>query len=510
MRREQTAAVGLVVLLGLALLVWIGLTLRGRGLRDTVRIAVRVGDARGIVADADVRMQGVVVGRVEQVGLDAAGEPLLTLRIDRDAVPDDNDQIRIVAPLISFTPPYVEMTRRPGGAPVVGTPPLFRGETEPQLADLIPQVQRTLANLNELTASMTGLTRNFERLAGDPRLRAGLIGAAQNLRRMSDHFVVASANFARLSARGDGIADDLAASVAAARRAASHFDEVMGELRGISDEIEKTVAIARDTLTEFRGTGTEVRAAIADARTELRGVLDGVRTSLERLDGVLAETRSLVADPTLREDLRATAANVRETTATLSQIATDVRALTADEQLRAELRATLTGLRQATEEASAAFRRINELIGRGSQAARGVIQGFQRLGDAELGIDLTRGLSPGTNRLDINARVPWNERDWLVLGLHDATETNKFNLQLGRWIGSGWGVRYGLYASRLGIGLDLGTPFRPSVSLNLFGLDDPRWEVRGYVPLSPDLDVALGVDGLFRQNNPMIGVRLRR
>ncbi|MBI3910705.1 MAG: MCE family protein [Armatimonadetes bacterium] len=510
MRENQAVVVGLVVLLAAALLVSIGLALRGFGRYGAAyQIEVRVLDARGIDEDAEVLFQGVEVGRVARVRLLEDG-PRLLLRIDRRVRPDSNDRITIVSPLIGFAPPFVEITRQPGGEPVVGSPPVYQGTAEPQLADLVPKVRQALDSLNDLTTRMADLTGSFDKLVGDPRLRRALLASAGNLERMSGNFVVASENFVRLTRRSPAILDEMNETVRAARRAAGQFERMVGQLQQVAHQATGALEQAEGALTEFRGAGQETRGLVAENRERLRELMQGLRGSLEQLNGTLADTRALVGNPELRTNLERTSANVRDASDTLRKIVEDVRGITGDVKVQEDLRSAVTGLRAATEEAGSAFRRINEILGRSEQVARTARAGLKRLGQAQIGAELVRGFHPAMNRLDVNAYIPWGRRDFIQLGLYDATESNKFNLQLGRPLGGDVALRYGLYASRLGFGLDFGRPGRRYTALNLYGLDNPLFDIRGYVPLSKELDLAIGVDRLFQRSTPVLGVRFRR
>jgi hypothetical protein len=83
------------------------------------------------------------------------------------------------------------------------------------------------------------------------------------------------------------------------------------------------------------------------------------------------------------------------------------------------------------------------------------------------------------------------------------------NLQVGRPLGAN-SLRYGLYASRLGIGLDVGPPSHPRLSADLYGTDEPHLDVAARARLGRGLDLKLGVQSLFGDNAPMIGVTMRK
>jgi len=122
--------------------------------------------------------------------------------------------------------------------------------------------------------------------------------------------------------------------------------------------------------------------------------------------------------------------------------------------------------------------------------------------------DLLQRTRPGRTRLDLDATVP-TRAGFYRLGIYDFSERNRLNLQIGRRLGAGRTVRYGFHASRLGIGLDLGSPRRPWLETDLYSLRDPHLDVRGSHRLSDDLDLTVGVDDLLGTNAPIFGLRWR-
>jgi hypothetical protein len=96
------------------------------------------------------------------------------------------------------------------------------------------------------------------------------------------------------------------------------------------------------------------------------------------------------------------------------------------------------------------------------------------------------------------------------LGLFDFGENTRFNAQAGQAVRPGIWTRYGIHASKLGVGLDIGRPERPPFTLDLYGVDRPRVDLRGYIPVGGSLDVSLGLDNATRSPDPVFGLRYRR
>jgi phospholipid/cholesterol/gamma-HCH transport system substrate-binding protein len=97
----------------------------------------------------------------------------------------------------------------------------------------------------------------------------------------------------------------------------------------------------------------------------------------------------------------------------------------------------------------------------------------------------------------------------LELGLYDFADRNKLVAQYGTDVGLGL-FRYGIYASKLGAGLDLGLGARSSLQLDLYDPNRLQFDVRALVDLNKDFALWVGADSLFRKSTPMIGMRLKR
>jgi hypothetical protein len=126
-----------------------------------------------------------------------------------------------------------------------------------------------------------------------------------------------------------------------------------------------------------------------------------------------------------------------------------------------------------------------------------------------LAVDLAQEANPGRLSLDLNGYLPRKGAGFYQIGINDFTEGNKVNLQLGQPLGATW-LRYGLHASELGVGFDIGSPTHPGFSADLYGLNEVQLDLRGRARVAPSLDLSFGVRSLFDRNAPMVGVTWRR
>ncbi|HEY5790357.1 MAG TPA: MlaD family protein [Gammaproteobacteria bacterium] len=320
--RPAYALVGLfVLLLGGALFasaVWLG---AGHGeLQSDYYHAYLEESVIGLNVKSSVRYRGVDVGRVSRIELD----------------PDDPGRVRLLLSLDAGTPvsvatvarlatigitglAYVELRggtrdsaplRAAAGAayPVIPTEPSLRGQLEQAAPDLLAEVRATLqalgaatertralfsdANLEALGSILADLQRLGAMLAGRSEQLAGGI---DDLGRLLEHGVAASARFPALVERADGTLVRLEQAALAAGEASQAINQLAGRL---------DIAVARlsgSTLGEVERaaglTSQELQRFAVDTQPELLGLIEELRSaalSLRRLGRELEHDPSLV------------------------------------------------------------------------------------------------------------------------------------------------------------------------------------------------------------------------
>jgi phospholipid/cholesterol/gamma-HCH transport system substrate-binding protein len=530
MRVNDALKVGVAVLIALAALIYVTFALpRAFQGRNTYEVKVAFDDARGIAEGAPVRVSGVDKGTVSDIDFDSRlGKPVLTLRIKSDYPLGPNDAIRIAGGLIGFNPPWVEIT--PGGRVTADPAPggIRTGDSGPNTDKLVSQGEKLLSNLTTLTERMTTLTDNMTRIAGDPRLRTSLVRTLVNLDKLSGTGVDIARNMKSATAQADRLIASFQGTATSLDRTLRRADTLLAGFRGTATQsealmkdaravmqrtntvVENTGELMKDTRTVIQNAGglvTETRTTLAENRVKLAQVLDSLNASLKNLDKTLTEATAFLTDEQMRADLKATAANTREATANLQKITADLESLTGDPQAQEDLRATIGNLRAATEEATEVFRRVRGVLGGGGQTAKNITQ---RLQEAELRAEVVRTGRSERTRVHTDATLPWSANTFYRLGLFDFGENTRINAQAGQQLRRNLWVRYGIYASKLGAGVDFGSRQRPSASVDLFGLDRPRLDLRGNIPLNRSLDLTIGVDRVFQAPDPVFGVRYHK
>ncbi len=532
MPMTDSARVGLTVLVAAGALgggyLWLTGSLHSP---DTYTQRVSFDNAQGVQKGAPVRVQGVDMGRVEEIALGADQKPVMLLRVRGGADgyrihPEDG--IRIVGSLVGFTQPFIEIT--PGGrrAAVVQPGGVLPGESGTSQDQVLAQSDQLLHNMNELTTRLNTITAGFARVTKDGRLADDLAKTVHNFAKASDSGVVVARNMEQATGRVDRLISSFESTSGSLNATLKRADKLFVDLRGTAGESQALMRDARgvvkdtgelvrssqgvvqhtdETIKNANGLVTDTRTFIALNRSQLQEVVNSLNSSLKKLDSTLTEAQGFLGDKRLQGDLKETAANVKEATENLKKITVDVRTLTGDPKVQEDLKVTVTNLRDATEQAAELFRRVRGVIGGGGKTAKTVAQ---KVADAQFKADVLRTVNSNRTRFDFDATIPWSQNTFYRAGIFDFGEANEFNIQAGRRLRSNVWARYGIHASKLGGGLDFGSPNHPYFSIDVFGVDQLRADLQGNIPVTPYLDLTLGVDKAFNNPDPVFGIRYHK
>ena len=486
MRWSTAAGVGVVVVAAAAILVAAYVLLQSAGvIGNTYPVRVEFDNAQGVTKGTDVQMAGVKIGDVEDVTLAPDNRALLTLRIKQKYQIPPHAEIRLAStgllttPIVAIIPPQQGPVERG----------VLQGTAPPTLDQLMPQAQRLLTNL-------TGLTQSLQGILGDRQL-------IRNLKRSTE-------NLAEVSERGKAIAMNLEETSVSGREIAA---EVSERGKAIAMNLQETSVSGREIAARFKQTTAHLdrtaallQQTVGENRARLGQTITAVNDTVVAMKGLVDQVASVVGDPRVKNSLRDTLANVDQTTANLSKLSANLEKLSADRQLNEDLRATVSNTRLTTEEAQKLLARFNQMLGSGRRRASAA---REKVEHAAVTVDLAEQTRPGRAQLDLNAFFPDGPGRFYRVGFSDLTETNRVNLQFGQPL-LGSSVRFGLYASRLGVGLDVGAPAHPHFSADMYSLADPRLDLRARAGIRPGLDLTLGVQSVFRSNKPTVGVTWRR
>ncbi|MFM7107764.1 MAG: MlaD family protein [Planctomycetaceae bacterium] len=295
----------------------------------TYPLKISFTDARGISNGTPVRKNGILVGRVTSVELDATGGVSVVAEIDTHVPIYRDEQPRITSTILGDS----EIQLVPGTI----RPPRQRLATDETLtgavskdpfevfAQLEPKLGGALASLTQASEAVSRLSANMDKL---------LLGEDDRFERLVQKTEAALDSFNTAMGNVNDVLGDPAARDKV-KAALDDLPAVMAELRKTVKGIGATVDTADRNLRNLEGLTRPLGERGA-------GMVAQVDRTLGRLDETLQQaalfTRTLnesqgtlgrlVRDPKVYDDLAQAAANVNRLTRELRPIVDDVRVFT--------------------------------------------------------------------------------------------------------------------------------------------------------------------------------------
>lgn len=491
MKSRSAIWVGAVVLVALAAFFALFLYLSHQD-PNTYKVMVRFDDTRGLSKQSIVRMQGVNIGEVSEIGLDTRQppfSPVVTLSIKkRFNIPIDS-HFGIVSGILISTP-QVEV--RPGVQSIFiarNSSDVWQGDPSTGiLASISPELE---SSVKELRTSVKSLTARLD-VTFDKLNRT--LDSTQPILKHTDALI--------LTARD---AASSAKSLIADPSYKRQFQATLTNFHKVSDDASATSSQLKSYVTELT---SKTKGPLEKLPSKLNDLLGHVDATLDNADAVVNKLTEQVTDPRFQQSLQETAELARTTLARFNQIATDLHELTGDPKLQNDLKLTVSNLRATTEKSEQVVDKFNSLLGKFTGPDSGARPKI-KLPSVELTGDVSEQLSPTRLRLDVNARLRFGSRNEAYLGLYDLGQNTRLTLQAGNKLTNDLTARYGLYASKVGAGLDYSPS--PAVQLrgDLWDTNRPRLDLRSVFRVNNNASIWIGADDVNRRPVPIVGVQLK-
>lgn len=460
--------VGLFVI-GFVVLVVVGYSLIGASLFRKPKDVYygEFSDASGIEKGAIITMAGVRVGEVRAVELRGPGSARMTIEVAKGTFIPRDAMLVIPTGLFSIGEQRVDIVsaegEKAGRLEVGGT---MRGIKASVLQTLLPEGDKTLSALNDNLVAI-------REILGDENFRARL-----NTILATTEASIRQVGLAMSDARGL-IAENRATLRQALGNAALAVEDLR---RGIS------------AFSELVGD--------PELKPQLTEMLATISQTAKRADQMVAELGELVSDPSLRQALDNTLKNIEEMSKTGSRIAENAEKITADGAVVSQKAIVLADeAQEIATEAKKLLAKISDFVDKLPQDIRVPLPRFQ--------LEVGRNLRGDAFQTDLSVHYPLTPSNFVFAGVYDATESNLLTLQYGSHMRYG-DLRYGVYASKPGIGVDW-RPFQGVLmSGDLFDLNHPQLDVRARINLERDWYAYLGLTDLFGRTQPLVGVGVRR
>ncbi len=473
---------------GLLLVVFVGLLIGGYAILGKSLLAPKpdvyyadLADAGGITEGTRVLMAGVDVGVITKVSLLSPTQAQLTMGILKGTRFPEGSVVLLPTSLIGF-----------GDSPVTVTPPtgsfvayLKPGDTLPgkkgsALDGFLPEGKQTIA---ELTKTMAAVRKLLE----DQKLQGRVNDLLVTSNKTIERFGSLAADASRLVSTNQGnISKALNAATAA-----------------IQDVHRVTIRVA-----ELVESGKFQKDAVA--------IMDKVKQVSDHANELVVNLNSLVNDPKLRDPINKSATNIAQITETGKSIAANASEITKNgiaisENAAVVSKKAIVLTDKATEIATKAVEIEDQLKG-----VLDKVGGFFNKTPSSKDIpkvtsemNLFRQSRPGYWRTDVGLSFPLSDST-LHLGIYDAFESNRLSIQLGKQVGDKFSYRYGIYASKPGIGVDYRLAPRLSLRGDAWDINSPRLDLRASYDIGNGLIGWVGFDRLLKDNALTLGIGIRR
>lgn len=494
MESRTVTKVGSVVIL--ALLVFGGLYLYLSHLNpNTYKVKVRFEDSLGLARQSVVRMQGVAIGEVQNVTLDQSHHPpvpIVTLAINNRYKIPEGSRFVIVSGILITTPQIqirpsdsTAMLNTDGSALVEGDKP------QGALASLDPKLEQAVEDSTKLVKDLQTTMKNTSTKLND------VLDKTRTLLDNTNKTVVATQGFVADPALKNRLLMTL-----------QNFQDTSANAKRASEGLRVQL---NETIKGSRGNLDRLTA-------KLNEVLDHVDTTIDGTNAMVKKLTEQVTDPRLQNTLQETADLARTTLARFNQIASDIHELSGDPTLQANLKSSVANLQEITEKGRGAAEKVDNLLNKFTSTGS---HGGPRLPKIEVLGNVSEALDPTRLRVDVDARIPYSRTGLVDIGLYDLGQSTRLNLQAGHYIfsnrnlestetGESLLLRYGLYASKLGGGLDYDSGKGYGFRADLWDTNRPRLDAKALFRVKQNASVWLGADNLLRTPVPIIGLQIKQ
>ncbi|MBS1721719.1 MAG: MCE family protein [Armatimonadetes bacterium] len=426
-------------------------------------------DAGGVTTGSAVLLAGVKVGQVKEVKLLGPSQARLTLEVEKGTQLPVGSSALIPASFVSLGDQKIQIV----APPTTPTGWLSPGATVPgrlgsPLESFGPEGKDTLAELTKTMQSVQGLL-------GDKGLR-------QDLHQLMATVTDTSKKFGTVASRVDGLVASSQGQFQAMLRSTS---VTLSNMQVVSGEVRKLVASG-----ELQGKTT--------------ALLDNLNLAVKKGTQLVEELQSFAGDPEMRASMKDAMANLKVMSDSGTKIAANAEVMSANGvEISEKTSKLMDKANHLADQVDELIQKFNKTVDKFAGPAKSLATGI------EYEATLAQETDPGRLRADANVFVPFG-KDKVMFGLFDAFETNKVNLQLQKQVNPNLGLRYGAYASKPGIGVDYQVGPRLGLRGDLFGLNDPRLDLRLNYRLGSGLAGWVGVNKVFERNAPSIGVTVRK
>lgn len=410
-----------------------------------------------------ITLLGIKVGQVRSVKLEDAHYVLMTLAIDHNIHIPEGSILKIKSQLVGLGEPEVMIEPSEKNQATLPPGSFLKTEESSAYSSILPGADQVLSELTKTLAAARSIFEN-------PLLQEQMIsilGAAQN----------AAKQFSHLAEDLDAHLDVTAADF---HLAATKLMPTLNHLATISSSISK---LAKEG--EFTKVFQEVEHLMVTSRS------------------MVQELKSTLSSPKIKTPLENSLQNVDQITETGKKIASNAELISkngivfSDKAIEVVEKAS-----KLEDDAKTLLKKFNSTFDQ--------FLGKTKLGKIETHADVVYQTKKNKKlRSDVGFIIPFGGQKY-QLGLYSAFEKNRLILQKIEPLGQNADLRYGVYAAKPGIGVDLTLSPGLYLSSDLYGLNKLHLNMHTEISVKDGFTLWAELNDIFRQNVPGFGIGYRK
>lgn len=482
---RNEAKVGLLVFMAIVALAAMYWFLRGINIgASTVHVYSIFRDARKLDRGADIRMAGVKVGAVSSITLTPQSYARVEMAIGNSTcIPSDSVARITTGGLIGDS--YIDIL--PGNKRSC-----LKSDQKMQSAEPM-NYERLISDVGELIEQLKSSVAGINAVLGDKKTIESIKQTVAQMQAAADSTTK--------------LLDSARVMVAQASpdiyRAVNNMAEATENAVKMSEDLQKMVSndavpATQEILKEAKEAMVNLNASMEEAR----GIIAGIGGSVEKIDGSIAKVDMVLAN------IDNASKQTNELMSNLASASGDIKEITSDKEIRQNIKDTMRNAAEATAQANELMSGLNSRFGGLAKPSRPQKTEIPNQG---LATDALWNTSRGDYRFDMNYTFNGPGGAFYRLGAFNAGESTRANLQTGRMMGPSTALRYGLYASRVGFGVDQSIGRRLLLSADGFRPNDPEYDLRAMLRLNDGLGIYGGYSNVFHSSGDVfVGLQYKK
>ena len=464
------------------------LNLLGKGMfgAKSVDYFVALPDAGGVVSGTKVMMAGVQVGTVNKIQLVSPTEAKIVISVRNDVALPSGTTALIPTSLTGFGESQVILMpgSTAGQSLVAGS--TITGKKGGAMDSILPNSKETLEELSKTMAAFRKIMEDKEFFGGIKKLMATTNSTMENFSKTAG-----SVNALLVANR---------ASIDATMKQAAL---TMGNIQTMSGEL---ATLLKDG--KFKGNTT--------------AILENLTSTTQKVNQMMGDLNEIVGDPDFKKAIKSSTSNIAKLTESGTRIADSGEKMALSGEKIASNVEVITGDgKEISKRTIVLMDRINEIAKKASEIEDQLKGAIDKVGGAlskgtpnplagvTSRMDVLRESKPSYYRTDLTLKIPQKDGEF-TLGVYDAFYSNKLTLQKGVNINDQLGFRYGIFASRPAFGVDYRIGSKTTWRGDFWDINDPRFDFRFSHELSKGIVGWFGIDRVFRDNAPVIGIGINK